>query len=88
MRRAAAILALACAAVRADTIVLRDGTILEGAVERTVRPQSVLVWERDDGTLKQPAEWNDQLRGYRLLADRTTLAQYVVHSPLGSTDSG
>ncbi len=81
MRRAAAILALACAAVRADTIVLRDGTILEGAVERTVRPQSVLVWERDDGTLKQPAEWNDQLRGYRLLADRTTLAQCKTALP-------
>ena len=75
MRRAAAIVALVCAAAGADTIVLRDGTILEGTVERTVRPQSVLVWEKDDGTLKQPAEWDDQLRGYRLLADRTTLAQ-------------
>ena len=51
MRRAAAIVALVCAAAGADTIVLRDGTILEGAVERTVRPQSVLVWEKDDGTL-------------------------------------
>ena len=84
MIRALAVACL-CASALADTVVLRDRTVLAGAANRAgdvvdiagrkVPVGEVLLWEDDAGLLKLETPLFGQVEGYRILADRAALAK-------------
>jgi hypothetical protein len=86
------LLALATAAAAADVVVLRDRTVLEGAVTkgdqsltvdgRSVPLSEVLLWENGDGETQYAPALDGQLKAYRELADRRLLAACTVALPM------
>lgn len=78
--RALFCIALLAAAAPADRVVEREGTVHEGTVvlgadearlgARRIPLRSLLLAERDDGTLLHAPDFDARLRGYRHLADR------------------
>lgn len=84
MRRALTCLLLAPAFAAGDTVVLRDRTILEGAVSkadtsvsvagRSVPLDEVLLWEDDKGLARFAPSFDAQLDACRALAVRERLA--------------
>jgi len=85
MNRVLVTLLLATALAGADTVVLRDRTILEGAVTkgekalavagRTVPLDEVLLWENDAGLAQFSPSFEAQMDACRALAIRDRLAE-------------
>lgn len=84
IRACTLLLALATTAAAADVVVLRDRTIVEGAVTKGAKTLSVggqsyplsevLLWETADGETRYAPTLDGQLKAYRELADRRLLA--------------
>jgi hypothetical protein len=91
MTRVGALLLVLATAAAADIVVLRDRTILEGAVTKgdqslTVDGQrlpltEVLLWETADGETRYAPTFDGQLKAYRELADRLLLQKCAVALP-------
>ena len=82
MRTLALALGFSCT-VLADTVVLRDRTVLTGEVtrtdgalavqDRTFPIDEVMLWEDDQGVIRLDTPLAEQLEAYRILADRAGL---------------
>jgi hypothetical protein len=85
MNRVLPALLLAAALAAADTVVLRDRTILEGGVTkgdkgleaggRTVPLEEVLLWENDRGEAQHAPSFEAHLDGCAAIAERELLAE-------------
>ncbi|MHC4973371.1 MAG: hypothetical protein ACYTG3_13670 [Planctomycetota bacterium] len=91
IRACTLLLVLTTAAVAADVVVLRDRTLLEGAVTKGAKTLSVdgqsypltevLLWENGEGETQYAPTLDGQLKAYRELADRRTLAACAAALP-------
>jgi hypothetical protein len=89
--RPIAFLLVLCAFARADTVVLRDRTILDGDAAKagdkltvageTVPMSHVILWEGADGTPKHAPSFRDHLDACRLLADRERVSKCMELLP-------
>ena len=80
-------LVLAALPLAADTVILRDRSVVEGKVKRSAKAlavggkshslRDVLLWEDAGGLVKYEASFRARMKAYRILSNRSVVAAAV-----------